>query len=147
MSRHERYGTRDLTYSRWHRYALDDDITMIDIDALEYCRRCRMGLALIETARDVGQAVKPVTVLKRHAQAANVLALVILYTPSAEPCACNGNGRIAGCRHGIDVMRVRQIYPKERRLWTSMQPAEFAGWLHTLHLNHRRSVCESWGAA
>lgn len=147
MSRHERFGSRDLTYSKWHRYALDDNITMIDLDGLEYCRRCSMPLALIEVARDVGQAVKPVTVLKRLASTANVLALCILYTPSSEPCTCGSAGRTPGCQHGITAMRIRQIHPKERKLWTQMTPGEYAGWLHTLHDNHRRAVCQSWGAA
>ena len=50
MSREERTGYRDLTYSKWHR-SLDDSLTVIDIDWCEYCATCMAPLALIETAR------------------------------------------------------------------------------------------------
>lgn len=147
MSRHERYGTRDLTYSRWHRYALHDGITMIDLDAIEYCRRCRMPLALIETARDVGQDIKPVTVLKKLAMTGNVEAICLLYTPSDVPCECDERGRRPGCEHGILSMRVRRVAPNEARKWTVITPAEYAGWLCSLHDGHERSAHTNWGPA
>lgn len=140
MSRYERWGSRDLTLSNWHRYMLSDDITMIDLDAIEYCRRCRMPLALVEAARDVGQAGKPTIVLERLAQAANVLAVCVLWTPSEQACVCRDSRRVIGCQHGIEAFRIRQVYPQPERFspWT---PAEFAAWLCVLHQSHERAVC------
>lgn len=146
MSRHERYGTRDLTYSRWHRYALHDDITMIDLDAVEYCHRCRMPLLLIETARDIGQAGKPTTVLKALAASANVAAICVLYTPAPTPCTCGEQGRVPGCEHGVSSLRVRSVAPTERRTWTTISPSDFAAWLCTVHDGHNRAAHTTWGS-
>ena len=67
----ERYGTRDQAYSAWHRcqstrrYVGIEQaarLSMIDLDGalfVEYDNGDREPLALIETARDVGQPVKP----------------------------------------------------------------------------------------
>ena len=43
-------GTRDLTFSRWHR-SLPHDCTWIDIDCCHYCKYCRSLLALFELVR------------------------------------------------------------------------------------------------
>ena len=106
MSRLERYGTRDLTFSNWHR-SLSDDATCIDIDFCEYCSKCRKPLALIELARDVGQAYKPTTVLANLAKQAGIPAYLILYSldPEAE--------------HGIGACRVRTVAPKQTALITT----------------------------
>jgi len=67
----ERFGTRDLTYSGWHRTDSTKryigrekayELSYIDIDAVEYCRICCQPLLLIELARDVGQKHKNHTV-------------------------------------------------------------------------------------
>ena len=80
MSLQERYGTRDLTFSKWHRPPnLPDFCSAIDIDFLEYCSVCGKPLALIETARDVGQPYKPTTVLKRLSVVSGIPAYLILY--------------------------------------------------------------------
>lgn len=47
MARQEVTGTRDLSFSRWHR-TLPDDCTWIDIDSCHYCRYCSSLLALFE---------------------------------------------------------------------------------------------------
>jgi hypothetical protein len=62
----------------WHREIPDDSLTMCDVDSLEYCWRCNRPLALIETARDVGQVFKktaPMVVLSRLAKVPSVLTL------------------------------------------------------------------------
>lgn len=65
----EQYGTRDLTYSAWHRRLSTrrfvgieraQALAMIDLDAalyIEYDQGSKHPVALIETARDVGQAL------------------------------------------------------------------------------------------
>jgi len=140
MSRDERYGSRDLTFSTWHRYALADRVTAIDLDLIEYCQRCRMPLCLIESARDVGQASKPTAVLRELAQIANVVALCILYTPDGTICTCKSGRRIIGCTHGVSAFRLRRIHPIDEPFET-WQPFELAAWLTQLHDNHEEIAC------
>lgn len=139
MSRYERLGTRDLTFSNWHRQ-LSDRVTMIDLDALEYCRRCRMPLALIETAYDKGQE-KATIVLERLAQTANVPAFCVLWTPSDDQCLTPGQKcDVAGCAHGIAAFRFRRVFP-DRTGWTQTEPKHFGAWLTRLHDSHELTVC------
>ena len=51
MTRYEKTWKRDLTYSLWHR-KLEDEITMIDIDSVEYCPTCFEPLALLESQKE-----------------------------------------------------------------------------------------------
>lgn len=102
MSLYERYGTRDLTFSGWHRPPnLPEFCSMIDIDALEYCYYCGKLLALFETARDVGQKHKPTTVLCRLAVQANIPAFLILYKKE--------NDSIGNCR-------IQRIWPDKTEM-------------------------------
>lgn len=128
MSRHERYGSRSLTYSRWHR-ALPDHVTMIDVDGLEYCRRCRAPLAVVETARDVGQAVKPAIVLRSLAKAAGIPAYVFLYTVD-EAAELREDWPAA-----ITSFRVKRVHPNETD-YQRFDPDEVAKRLAALHEQH-----------
>lgn len=47
MPLEERTGTRDLSFSRWHR-TLPDDCTWIDIDCCHFCHYCGSLLAVFE---------------------------------------------------------------------------------------------------
>lgn len=125
MSRYERYGTRDLTYSAWHR-TLPDVVTMIDIDGLEYCRRCRAPLALIETARDVGQSFKSTIVLRELACRAFIPAFLVLYHIGEES-------------GGIDQFRWCQIWPQR----TDLATATVAEWSHHLVALHDSHRCQN----
>ena len=78
MSDHERFGTRDLAYSRWHR-TLGKELTYIDVDGCEYCYHCREPLALVETAMDIDQAFKTTTVMRRLAEKAVIPAYLVYY--------------------------------------------------------------------
>lgn len=97
MSLKERYGTRDLTYSTWHR-TLPNHISYIDIDCCEYCNFCKAPLALIETAIDVGQAFKATTIMKRLAVKMGIEAWIVLYK-------LDGDKKIA-------AFNVKQIHPE-----------------------------------
>lgn len=121
MSREERYGTRDLTYSAWHR-SLSDEMTYIDVDGCEYCSKCREPLLLIEVAKDVGQAHKPTTVLQRLAKRADLDAICALYL-------LNDDGEIEG-------FRTRQVAPNFRREWHQLTPPEFAAGLQAIRQKH-----------
>lgn len=131
MSLHERYGQRDLTYSAWHRpasigrYLPTEEalrLTYVDIDAVEVCDGCYEPLALLELARDVGQAHKPTTIMARLAQRANIPAGLVFYLPAAD---------------GSDIIRfrVRASAPQPGREHV-MAPAAYARWLQSLRRRH-----------
>lgn len=133
MSRYERTGVRDLTYSKFHRYALGPSAAMIDLDAVDYCPRCRAILAMFELARDTGRA-KPVSVLPVLARQLSVRAGVLLYTASALPCLCTPDHVVAWCEHGISSFRVEWLHPEHR--WERYDSREFAQRLARLHEHH-----------
>lgn len=155
MSRYERYGTRSLVYSKWHRFYLGDAEPMIDLDGVEYCneRGCNRPLVLVETARDVGQANKPTTVLKRLAEQSGVLALCVLYKVADDVdhdsgCPCEPGSANPNCDHGITRFRVRRIYPPGApRMWQVMTPEDFRDRLRTVRLNHVASEHKTWEVA
>lgn len=120
MARHERFGVRDLTYSAWHR-TLDDDLTYIDLDGVEYCSRCNEPLLLIEAARDVGQQWKATTVLVALAQRSNIRALLVFYRTDDV---------------GIVAFRVREVWPQASSL-VEMAPKEYADILRQARTRHR----------
>ena len=131
MSLKERTGTRDLTYSRWHRPEsigryLDRrtaaTLDYIDLDAVEYCHGCRTPLALIETARDVGQADKPSTVTRRLADRSDLPAYVVLYTVVEDD---------------ISAFRVKRVAPLTDDGWLPMDPPTYALMLASLRAAHR----------
>jgi hypothetical protein len=154
VSRYERYATRSLVYSKWHRFYLGDNEPMIDLDAVEYCpeRGCSKPLVLIETARDVGQANKPATVLRRLAEKSQILGLCVLYevspgTDEATGCGCAEKAVIANCDHGISAFRVRAVWPppKNPNRWSRMTPEQFRDRLRQVRLNHFHTEHEGWG--
>lgn len=160
MSRYERFSSRSLVYSKWHRLYLGHAEPMIDLDAVEYCsvRGCNKPLVLIETARDVGQAVKPTTVLRNLATASGVLALCVLYTISdgaheATGCPCQPPRDIrSGCDHGISQFRVRKIWSElvneadAARIypWKTMTPDEFRTRLRVVRRSHIEAEHGPW---
>jgi hypothetical protein len=98
VSREERTGVRDLTYSNWHRREFDDDAAMIDLDDIEWCCRCGTVLAVIETARIERTTAdptrfKPALTTMKLARRLNVPGFVLKYRPSVGPCTCGPRGR------------------------------------------------------
>jgi hypothetical protein len=77
MSRLERTGVRDLTFSQWHR-TLSDECTAIDIDLCEYCRFCGEALVLIEVARGLYNR-KQTRIIRNLAKKAGITAILVLY--------------------------------------------------------------------
>lgn len=134
MAQEERYGTRDRTYSAWHRRRSTgrfvgieraQTLAMIDLDAslyVEYDDGTKEPLALIETAEDVGQPWKPSTVTRKLAERCVPIlpAFVVLYTKTTQANPADSNAR------DISMFRVRRIHPQEQRFFTSMTPAEWA---------------------
>ncbi|HEX4331903.1 MAG TPA: hypothetical protein VH040_07180 [Usitatibacter sp.] len=128
----ERFHFRDRTYSAWHRRLSTRRfvgieraqlLSMIDLDAalfVEFDNRRREPLALIETARDVGQTHKCAAITTRLAERANLPCFVLLYTIAdvpnpADSTACD-----------ISSFRVRRLWPKPERGWRRVTPVEWA---------------------
>lgn len=128
----EIYGTRDRSYSAWHRrLSLRRFIgleraqlaSMIDLDACVYCEfdaATREPLALIETAMDRGQGQKAASVTRRLAQRAMIPAYVVLYHLGAERNPADPN------YWDIDSFRVKRLWPKPEREWRTLSPDEWA---------------------
>lgn len=137
MTMRERTGTRDLTYSRWHRpdnlhkplmarlavpkweaWRIADSCTVIDIDWCEYCKKCRQPLALIETQQ--GANPKPAEVTTNLANMAGIPAYSLSYRVD--------NGEIVG-------FRMRQVAPSLSTV-QDFTPEAWAEWLVRLHDQH-----------
>ena len=131
----ERYGERDLTYSAWHRQrstqrfvGIDraQSLGMIDIDCVlfvEYDTTTREPLALIETARYVGQRNKPATVTAALARRAGIPAFTVLYEAANEPNPADTRFK------DIARFHIRRIWPQPERLWRVVAPEQ---WAHAL---------------
>lgn len=128
----ERYGTRDRTYSAWHRrlsirrfVGIEQAqlLAMIDLDAalyVEYDDGSKEPLALIETARDVGQEFKSATVTANLAKRAGLPCYCVLYSRAdylnpADPRWMDISG-----------FRVRRVWPNPEREWRLLTPSEWA---------------------
>lgn len=131
MSQEERYGTRDRTYSAWHRrmstrrfvgIEVAQTLAMIDLDAslyVEYDDGTKEPLALIEAAADVGQRYKSATVTKKLAQRANLRAYVLLYATADTPNPADPNWP------DISAFRVQRIWPEPTTTWRRFTPQEW----------------------
>lgn len=75
----EKYASRDLHYSQWHRQF--PGLGFVDIDHVEMCKKCQRPLALIETAMDIGQDLrgKKAFVTAKLAKLAGIPAYRLLY--------------------------------------------------------------------
>jgi hypothetical protein len=128
----EKYGTRDRSYSAWHRrlstgrfIGIENAqlLAMIDLDAslyVEYDDGSREPLALIETARDVGQKYKTATVTKNLAILSNLPCFVVLYTLSEQANPADTRWK------DINGFRVKRLHPKPEKTWRVLTPNEWA---------------------
>lgn len=144
MSQEERFGTRDRSYSAWHRRAslgrfIGHDraqlVAMCDIDAalwLEHDDLTKEPLALIETARDVGQPFKSGTVLLRLAKRARLPAYVCMYKLGDRTNPADA------AHQDVVAFRVRRVYPRPEQGWRELTPGEWANGLLRIR---------SWSAA
>lgn len=139
----ERTGSRDLTYSRWHRSKSIARyvgprraavLKVIDIDWCEACNACSQPLALIETVRGGHPGSKPSTITENLAVMAGIDAFSLGYEVE-----------------GDDIVRFRYL-----RLVTDgvpvsgvvydLTPQEWAQLLVDLRTKHARA-CRSGRAA
>lgn len=128
----ERFGVRDLAYSAWHRpgslarfigFERAVRVAMVDTDAVLFTEcdpRSMEPLALIETARDVGQVGKETRALAALARRANLPAFVLLYrvAESSNP----GDPRF----DDIAMFRVRRVFPYLESSWRTLTPPQWA---------------------
>jgi hypothetical protein len=118
--------------STWHRASsigrfVDsheaESMTMVDVDAtlwVEYANGCKVPLALIEHARDVGQVYKPATVTQQLARMSGLPAFCVLVQPAQTPNpACEQWSDIRG-------FRVQRLWPRPEECWRVMTPGEWA---------------------
>lgn len=146
MSHEERFNSRERGYSAWHRrmstrrfvgIELAQTLAMIDLDAslyVEYDGGTKEPLALIETARDVGQSFKPATVTAKLAERADLPCYVLLYTLGGERNPADPSWfDIAGFRY-------RRLRPKAESAWTSCTPEEWCQLLVKLRQWQARRV-------
>lgn len=134
MSMEERHGSRDLTYSGWHRPSstgrfLGDDanlLTMIDIDAVEYDAKTLAPVGLIETARGVEMKPKCADVTRRVASILNCPAFIVHYRRMATMNP--GNERLMD----IYDFSVREVWPRYDPKARTMSPLEYAQFLLSL---------------
>jgi len=128
----ERFGTRERTYSAWHRrgsvrrfVGIDRAqlLSMIDLDGalyVEFDHEDKEPLALIEVARDVGQRYKAATVVRRLAKRARLPAYLVLYRLSATPNPADP------AHPDIDAFRVRRLWPKPESDFRALSPDQWA---------------------
>src|SRR5882724_3890964 len=141
MAQEEKYGVRDLTYSTWHRrFSLERyvakayEIAMIDIDSIEYDWYRNEPLALIETAMDVGQDWKSVTITRKLAIKAGLPVYILLYTLSDEPNPAKP------IYQDISLFRYKKIWPEPESKWITVLPQ---GWADIL-VEMRVIARDSW---
>ena len=132
MSQEERYGTRDLTYSAWHRIGSiqryvgiegAQTLGMIDCDAslwVEWHNGDKWPLALIETAKDINQPFKPATVTEKLAIQAGLPAYLLLYTPAQKQNPHDKRWP------DIESFRVRRLHPEREAEFRTYTPGEWA---------------------
>ena len=128
----ELYGTRDRSYSAWHRrMSLRRFIgleraqlaAMIDLDAcvyVEFDGATREPLALIETAMDRGQSHKSASVTRRLATRAMIPAYCVLYRLGSEKNPADP------AHWDIDRFRVKRLWPRPEPEWRELTPDEWA---------------------
>lgn len=129
----ERYGTRDRTYSAWHRRLSTrrfvgmeraQSLAMIDLDAalyVEYDDGTKEPVALIETAMDVGQRHKSATVTMKLAKLSGLPCYCVLYSCADTPNPADP------VWPDISSFRVKRLWPKPELTWRTIQPKDWAG--------------------
>jgi hypothetical protein len=134
LAQEELFGTRNRSYSAWHRRRSTgrfvgiesaQTLAMIDLDAslyVEYDDGTKEPLALIETAEDRGQRIKPATVTRNLARRCRppIPAYVLLYTLSDQMNPADEEW------NDIKSFRVMRIWPYPETLWRCYSPQEWA---------------------
>lgn len=128
----EMYGTRDLSFSAWHRrdsikrfidYKDAEKLSMIDLDSacfIEWEDNFKEPIAIVEAAIDHGQ-YKHARIIQRLAEKADIYGLLLLYQLS--------NERNPVDKTVFDILRfkIKVLYPKQNRDdFVTFTPKEWA---------------------
>lgn len=132
MAQEERYGTRNRSYSAWHRrlstrrfVGIESAqlLAMIDLDAslyVEYDDGSKEPVALVETALDVGQSFKTATVTRKLSIRSGIPAYVVLYREAATKNPADPRW------NDIESFRVMQIGPgAPEQQWRTLTPGQW----------------------
>ena len=135
MAQEEKYGTRDQSYSAWHRrfsirrfvgIECAQTLGMIDLDAcpyVEYDNDTKVPIALIEVAVDVGQEWKTSAVTRNLAELCTeriLPAYVLLYKKASQVNPADRTQK------DIESFRVKQIWPEQEDQWRTLTPQQWA---------------------
>ncbi len=135
----ERYGTRDLAYSGWHRH-LPHPCRMLDLDHMEYCPDCYTILGLVEVTQGYDYP-KHTTMLRTLAtvisagQGAVVSAYLVRYIKGEDgqvtefwvlqqkPVFCDW-GKVSPERFGEHLVGLHEIHDAQRHPARAAQPRQ-----------------------
>jgi hypothetical protein len=135
LMQEERYSTRARIYSAWHHRMITprfvcieqaQRLAMIDLDGalyVEYDGNRREPLALIESARDTGQAWKSSSITVARARGARLPAYVQLYRPGELRNPADPR------QPDITLFRIRRLYPRPEKQCRTLTPP---GWARAL---------------
>ena len=138
-----------MTYSAWHRrnstrrfVGIEHAqlLAQIDIDVavyVEYDDETKEPLALVETAKDIGQNYKCATVTRNLARRAGLEAFIVLYTPSPK------ENPAAPDWPDIEMFRVKRICPDESG-WKEVRPDTWAKCLLNIRKRGSAKLDEEW---
>ena len=153
----EKYNCRDRSYSAWHRrnstrrfigIEKAQLLAMIDLDAalyIEYDDKSKEPLALVETARDVGQDFKNATVTLNLAKKAGIPCYVLLYELSSVQNPSDTRVAVCGKKFfDVERFRIKRLYPHPEKNWRTLTPQEWADGLVKLRVNTSRKVDKEW---
>ena len=114
----EKYGTRDRTYSAWHRRL--STRRFVGIDRAQLLAVIDLDASLYEEYDDRTQDYKPVTVTRRLAVRAGLPCYVLLYQSAPAPNPADPLWR------DIAQFRVKRVWPKPEATWRTLEPGEWA---------------------
>lgn len=80
MARDNYFNSGDL-YSEWHRNIEDSSLGYIDLDCIEFHKKCGCILFIAETCYWKGQTYKNTTLTRKMAKKLEVPAYLIFYMP------------------------------------------------------------------
>jgi hypothetical protein len=128
-----------MSTQRFVGIELAQTLAMIDLDAslyVEYDDGSKEPLALIETARDVGQDIKPSTVTKKLAMRTQpvIPAYVLLYRTSEKRNPADRQWQ------DIEAFRFRRLWPEPETTWQTVTPGEWCQRLVELRIWSARKL-------
>ena len=127
----ERTGTRDLSYSRWHR-TLPPHFCFQDIDGLEYCGRCNEPILIVSLATDHGQRHKETVREYKLAKRAGIVAVHLFVQLGTQIEDATYQGAV----YEVTGFRRRWLYPDRGELG-HITPAQWETEIQQIRNKHQ----------